>query len=297
MENKKIICSMGGGFTSSALMPKILLEQYSKDQIEFINCVLPNEHPDMWKLFDAVENKLDIKINYIAYHPKTKYQIVSKKDRNNKEKLYTPFHIFMIQGFIGNSRNDPCSSILKRETIFNYVSSKYSQNDCVVAVGIHFDEFERSVAIRENWEDKGYETLFPLIQLKPYTKDEQIKYLKEWYNVEIDLYNKNFEHNNCAGACVKAGQRQWAMLWFYYPETYKEWENLELDWNKQWSEIRGKEYSILKISRDRKTQYILLKDFREQILEPAYNSNGEGFLSKFLQNLPGNPACMWCAAI
>lgn len=290
---------MGGGFTSSALMPRILLEKYPKDQIEFINCVLPNEHASMWQLFDAVEKELGISINYIAYDPdsKLKYQTVEKQDRNNQEKLWTPFKIFLHQGFIGNSRNDPCSRLLKRETILNYVSSKYKNDECIIAVGIHADEFDRSVAIRENWESKGYETYFPVLKEKPYTKEEQINLLKTWYNIELDLYEKGFEHNNCAGACIKAGQRQWAMLWFYYPDVYREWENLELQWNQQWSEIRGKEYSILKISRNKKTEYILLRDFREQILEPAYNSNGDGFLAKFLQNLPGNPACMWCSAI
>ena len=296
-KDKTIICSLGGGFTSSALMPRTLLKIFPKSQIEFVNCVLPNEHADMWKLFDAVENKLNIKINHIAYDPKTKYQIVAKEDRNNRDKLYTPFDLFLKQGFIANSRNDPCSRLLKRETIFNYVSQKYSPDECVVAVGIHKDEFERSIAIRENWEEKGYKTYFPLLKSESISKKEQIRLLKKWYGVSIDLYEKGFEHNNCGGACVKAGQRQWGMLWFYYPDVFSEWEQLEQKWNIQWSEIRGKEYSILKIARNKKTQYISLKDFREQILEPAYMNGENGFMGKFLQGLPGNPACMWCSAI
>jgi hypothetical protein len=49
-----IICSMGGGFHSTGVLPRLLLEQYPHDEIRFISCVLPNEHPSMWELFDAV---------------------------------------------------------------------------------------------------------------------------------------------------------------------------------------------------------------------------------------------------
>lgn len=293
---KKIICSLGGGFTSSALMPRLLLDKYSKENIEFVNCALPNEHPDMWRLFDAVEQKLGIQVKYIAYHPESKFQIINKADRNNREKLFTPFDIFVQQGFIGNSRNDPCSRMLKREVVFNYVKQNYASDQCVIAVGIHYDEFERSVAISENWQDKGYEVIFPALDRSSPSKDEQNRLMREWYGVEIDLYQHGFEHNNCGGACVKAGQRQWAMLWVHYPEVYQEWEELEQKWNITWGEIRG-EHTILRLQRKGERQYISLKDFRETILEPARKMGGATQLDRFIFGLPGNPACMWCAAI
>jgi hypothetical protein len=297
MNNKTIIASLGGGFTSSALMPRILLEQYDKSQLKFVNCVLPNEHPDMWRLFDAIEEKLGIEVTYIAFHPENKWQLVNKEDRDNKKKLWTPFDVFFWRGFIGNSRNDPCSSFLKRETIYHYVSDKYSPIEAVIAVGIHDDEFDRTAAIRSNWEQKGWEVMFPALGSDTYTKEEENCLIEKWYGVTLDLYTKGFKHNNCAGACVKAGQRQWAQLWYYYPEVYAEWEQLERDWQERWAGIRGKNYYILKMMRNKKYEYVSLEDFRKTVVEPAANGDGEGFLSRMIEDLPGNPACMWCSAI
>ena len=288
---------MGGGFTSSAQMPRVLLERYGKENVRFINCVLPNEHTDTWKLFDAVEYTLGIRITYIAYHPETKWQYVNREDRTNRDKLFTPFDVFDKKGFIGNSRNDPCSSMLKREVVLNYVNEMYGSNNVTIAVGIHGDEFERKEAIQGNWENNGYETIFPIIEEPYIEREEQLRLMREWYGVSLELYEYGFDHNNCGGACVKAGQRQWALLWHYQPKVYDEWEKRELAWNENWAEIRGKEYTILRITRNKEKQYISLKDFREQILEPAYNGETDTFLSKFIQSLVPNPGCMWCSAI
>lgn len=296
-EKKTIIASMGGGFTSSALMPRVLLEQYDRDQIEFINCVLPNEHPDMWRLFDAVEEKLEIEITYIAYHPETKWQYVRKEDRGNKDKLYTPFDIFFEVAFMGNSRNDPCSRMLKRETILNYVAEIHDPEISTIAVGIHAEELERATAIRKNWENNGWKVSFPIIDNDYLTREKEIRLMKEWYGVSLDLYERGFEHNNCAGACVKAGQRQWAQLWYHYPEVYMEWEGLEKRWNDRFSEQYNRKYTILRMVRNKKRHYVSLKEFRETILEPAALGEKDGFLSRMIQELPGNPACMWCVAI
>ena len=139
--------------------------------------------------------------------------------------------------------------------------------------------------------------IFPIIEEPYIEKEEQIRLMQEWYGVSLELYEYGFEHNNCNGACVKAGQRQWAMLWYYKPDVYVEWENREIAWNERWSEERGKEYTILRIQRAGKKEYISLKRFREEILEPAHRGESETFLSKFIWSLVSNPGCMWCSAI
>jgi hypothetical protein len=187
---------MGGGFSSTAWMPRILLEKYPKDQIHFFTCVLPNEHPSMWELFDAVEEKLDIKVTYIAYDRTCKYTILPEKSlRSREDCLWTPFDIFEDVKFLGNSRNDPCSLNLKRNVAKHYIKDHYP--DATLAIGIHADELERLSSIYDNWMKNGYETLFPLIDLVPYTTERQIELLQEWYGVSLPLYEKSFSHNNC----------------------------------------------------------------------------------------------------
>ena len=289
-----ILCSMGGGFSSTAWLPRVLLETYPKEQIHFVTAVLPNEHPSMWKLYDAVTRRLDIKVTYIAYDKlaDNKYQIVTPENRDNTIRLWTPFDIFDDVKVLGNSRFDHCSRILKRETIFNYVKDNYPEKNVKLAVGIHKEEIDRMLAIYENWKAKGYEVLFPLIDLEKPSKEEQSRLLLEWYDSVLDLYELGFEHNNCHGACIKAGQRQWALLWYYYPNVYRTWEIREA----QWREKNG-EYSILKKRMDGKTVYLTLKEFRENYLEPALSNPQEGFLARYIESLPGLPGCYTCSAI
>lgn len=290
--SKTIICSMGGGFSSTAWLPRVLLEEYPKDQIHFVTAVLPNEHPTMWNLYDAVEKELDIAVTYIAYDKEAKWQYVEKEDRTNIDKLWTPFDIFDDVSFLGNSRRDPCSRILKRETMLNYIRDNFKIEDCVLAVGIHSDEIDRMASIYQNWKNNGYEVIFPLIEKESYTKEQQIGFLQEWYNVSLLLYELDFEHNNCAGACVKAGQRQWAMLWYYFPTTYQEWEERENVWR-----LKHGNYTILKKTISGQVVHLTLKEFRVLFLEPAMCAEKETFLTRFIKNLPGNPSCMWCSSI
>lgn len=287
-----IICSMGGGFSSTAWLPRVLLEQYPKDDIHFVTAVLPNEHPSMWQLYDAVEKALDIRVTYIAYDRENKWQYIDKKDRDNKEKLWTPFDIFDAQKFIGNSRNDPCSHFLKRQTLLDYVEQTFGSGDVTMAVGIHEDEIERIAAIQKNWKTKGYNIVFPLVGLPVYPKKDQQQLLQEWYGVQLDLYQLGFEHNNCHGACVKAGQRQWALLWYYYPEIYQEWEDRENDWR-----LKNGNYTILKKHIKKQVVYLTLKEFRVLFLEPALEQGSDSFLSRYINELSTNPPCYFCSAI
>jgi hypothetical protein len=284
---------MGGGFSSTALMPRVLLALYDVKDVHFVTCVLPNEHPSMWELFDSVEKELKISVTYIAYDPITKYTLVSKEDRTNKEKLYTPFDIFNDTKFIGNSRTDPCSRILKRETIKHYILNVFpDKKNHALAIGISENEIERLLNIRTNYTKLGYTTMFPLEGFD-LTTVNKIEKIKQWYNVDMPLYSLEFEHNNCGGACVKAGQRQWAKLWYYFPEVYSEWENNE----KEWRKVNGN-YSILKKRINKTTIYITLEQFRKDYLEPALNNGSpQMFINKYIQSLESGPICRWCEAI
>lgn len=293
----KIFCSVGGGYSSTALMPRVIEKDPNYNNVEYINCGLPNEHPDMWNLFDAVEKNLGIKIRHIAYAPeeKQKWKYVTRQSlRDGNKEAKTPFDIFMKESFLANSRLDTCSRVLKRETIKNYVTSNYKLDELSMLVGIHAQEIERTVSIRENWESLGVKVVFPLLEQAHLTSEEQAKQIKEWYGVSVDMYEKGFEHHNCHGACVKAGQRQWAMLWYYYPSIYEEWELNELTWQKK----TGNTNAIMRKTTNGKKAYITLKEFRESYIRPAFEANGDGgFLSRFIANLPGNPGCFYCEAI
>jgi hypothetical protein len=206
--------------------------------------------------------------------------------------LWTPFDIFDDVSYIGNTRIDPCSRILKRETFRNFLNT-IKLPDITIAVGIHAQEVERTISLYENYTSQGYNVIFPLLEWQKPEGVSDNELLQEWYGVTLHLYDLGFEHNNCAGACVKAGQRQWALVWYHFPQVYQEWE----DRQEQWIERTGKKHSFLRKTIDGKLHYITLKEFREQYLEPAACSKEDNFLVRFIRELPGSPPCAWCAAI
>ena len=294
VKDKRILVSLGGGFSSTALMPRVLLRQYPLDQLHFVNAVLPNEHPDTWRLMDAVEEKLGISVVYIAYHPESGWQYVSKSDRSNKDKLFTPFDLFDHVHYVGNKRVDKCSQFLKRMTILKYVKDTFPKDDKpLIAIGIGKEEFERASAIKRNWQDRGYDLLFPLEHLEELPVEDQQKLMMEWYGVSLELYDLGFIHNNCRGACIKAGLRQWAKLWHTFPQVYEEWELREQQWIVNHN---GRRYPFLYKNVNYERIFITLQEFR-LMLEQMMENKEVNYITKEIDKLPHNPACMWCSAI
>ncbi len=55
----------------------------------------------------------------------------------------TPWQVFHEKRFLGNSRVDPCSRVLKREPLRKYISSHYTPEDTVICLGIDWSEINR----------------------------------------------------------------------------------------------------------------------------------------------------------
>jgi hypothetical protein len=78
------------------------------------------------------------------------------------------------------------------------------------------------------------------------------------------LYELGFQHNNCGGVCVRAGQRQWAHLLRTFPDRYLEAERRE-------DELRA-ELGDVAILRDRsggRSRPLPLTEFRRRLQERA----------------------------
>lgn len=290
---KTIICSIGGGYSSTVKMPEILLQKHNADEVHFVNCVLPNEHKSTWQLIDSVSRKLGFEVTHIAFDPDAENKWRYVENRTDTNQLYAPFDIFDLVDFVGNTRIDPCSRMLKRETIKNYIDTVYSPNNCVIAVGIHSDEIERAIEIKRNWTNNGYDVVFPLEDVEKLDTQQEIDYMLNEYGVDMEMYRLGFEHNNCHGACVKAGQKQWAMVYLYFPHVFAEWESREQTWIEN---HEGKAYPFLRKTVNGEQGYMTLKQFRKYIEKSLKNKTGN-FITRFIDRLPSNPACMWCSAI
>lgn len=168
-----------------------------------------------------------------------------------------PWGVFHDERFLGNSRIDPCSKVLKRSLIRDWLEQNRSPKDSVIYLGIDWTESHRLDAAQKYWGDWVVEA--PMCDAPYLHKTEMLDALKE-EGIEVPrLYKMGFPHNNCGGFCVKSGESQFHLLLKTMPERYKEHEEKE----QKLREYLGKDVAIL---RDRKTKEpMTMRAFRERV--------------------------------
>lgn len=171
------------------------------------------------------------------------------------------WQVFFDKRYLGNSRVDPCSDILKRQMSIKWFQQNYTPENVIKYVGIDWTEEHRYKRIVERsypWTVKA-----PLCEPPFLTKND----IKLWLNSEgiihPRLYDLGFIHNNCGGFCVKAGQAHFKRLLDTMPERFQYHENKE----QELRQYLGKDVTILRKQVNGVKENITLKDFRLSILQ------------------------------
>lgn len=60
------VVSVGGGLASTWKLPEWVINKHGKAHTHLIMARLPNEDPDVWRLCDAVQERLGVEINFIG---------------------------------------------------------------------------------------------------------------------------------------------------------------------------------------------------------------------------------------
>ncbi len=170
------------------------------------------------------------------------------------------WQVFKDVGYMGNSRRDPCSRILKRELADAWIKERYKPDECVMHIGITWDEIHRYDRLKIRKLPYIYEA--PMCGPPYLTKEQIFGWAKEEGLKRPRLYDHGFMHNNCGAFCVRAGQAHYYLLHKTMPETYREYERKE----EQVYESIGKRHPFLRVTVDGELHYISLKEFREQYI-------------------------------
>lgn len=170
----------------------------------------------------------------------------------------TPWEVFRDTKFLGNSRVDPCSRILKREVCDRWIAEHFTPETVTIHVGIDWSEEHRFTNLRERKMPWRHEA--PLCEAPFLTKND----LHDWATREglkkQRLYVMGAAHANCGGGCVKMGMGGFARLLQAAPERYAEWEANEATMRVQLGDV-----SILTDRRDGERVPLTLKALRERI--------------------------------
>jgi len=272
---QRYVVSVGGGLSSTMALPIKAIAKYGRSNVDLIMCRLPNEDPDVWKLVDAVQNLTGVEVKMIGL---------------NK----TPWDIFFELGYInpvsGRGRADPCSKLLKREVLLEYMNQNYDSKSTALCVGITAHEYsDRWFDIHKNWTQKGWSVVAPLAEHKTITRESMMIDCERMFGFVPRLYRYGFDHNNCGGACIKAGQAQWAMLLYYLPDVYLWWEENEERFRRE----VNPNIAILKRQRKNVVLPLSLKEFRIE-LQAKWAIMLPGVQP--FEGLESTPVCAYCAA-
>lgn len=171
----------------------------------------------------------------------------------------TPWEVFFDVRFLGNSRIDPCSRILKREFLRKHIDENYDPEHTTIYLGIDWTEQHRIKNAKRHW--KPWRVEAPMCDAPLMQKPQMLDWLRSEGIVPPRLYAMGFAHNNCGGFCIKAGQGHFKLLLDALPERYAYHEEQERRIRKE----LGKDVTILRIMKNGKSRNVTLEEFRKMV--------------------------------
>ncbi|MCK1593341.1 hypothetical protein [Bradyrhizobium sp. 164] len=174
------------------------------------------------------------------------------------------WEVFFDERFLGNSRLDPCSKILKRRAADRWLVENCDPRDTVCYVGIDFTEAHRfddgrGGGLRPRRALEGWTYEAPLCSEPWLAKWDVIEWMRAERIAPPRLYALGFSHNNCFGFCIKAGHAHYRLLLQTLPDVYSYHEQKE----QEIREYLGKDVSILADRRHgNKKRPLTLRAFR-----------------------------------
>ena len=236
-ETKHIVLYSGG--LGSYFTTKRLLENgIKKENIILLFTDTKIEDADLYRFLEESTSKLGI--------PLTNYS----EGRDIWE-------VFRDVKYLGNSRLDPCSRVLKREMSRKFIK-QFKPEECIIYLGFDWTEMNRYEKAQKAWLPYRIES--PLCY-KPYIDKEDMKLMIAEDGIKLPrLYEMGFQHNNCGGGCIKAGIGHFAHLLDTLPDVFKTWEDNE----QAMRDYLKKDVSILRRTRDGVRSNFTLRQLREE---------------------------------
>lgn len=203
----KHVVMFSGGIGSWAAAKRVV-EWYGVADVTLLFTDTLMEDEDLYRFLDEAAANIGVPVTRIA-------------------EGRTPWQVFFDVRFLGNSRIDPCSKILKRQMAANWLEEHCDPVDTRIYVGIDWTESHRFTNLAARRAGEGWTYEAPITE-PPYLLKSDLMAQCRAAGIEPPrLYAMGFAHNNCGGFCVKAGQGHFALLLRELPDRYAYHERKE----------------------------------------------------------------------
>lgn len=234
----KHVVHFSGGVGSWATAKLVKADMRPRDTLVLLFADTLIEDEETYEFLEAAADNLGTPITYVA-------------------EGRTPWQVFKDEGFLGNTRVDLCSRILKRDLLRSWLEENCNPEDTVNYIGIDWTEIHRFERALPRWKPWRLEA--PLTETSM-SKDDLLRWADAEGLPRQRLYEMGMPHANCGGGCVKAGQGHFLKLLQEFPERYAEWEGNEEDVRQH----IGKDVAILRDRRGGTTTPLTLRRLRER---------------------------------
>jgi hypothetical protein len=229
------------GGVGSALAALTIAERVGPSRMTLLIADTQVEDDDTWRFANDLSSLIEVPLVVVA----------DGRD---------PWQLFKDVGFLGNNLFAPCTKYLKQIPCRNWMTENAPPETAVAYVGIEPTKKDRPRAqsIIRNWAPWRVE--FPLLEGADRNKEDLLEELRSHGLKPPRLYEMGFPHNNCGGACIRAGQRQWKHLLDVFPERFARAEQEEEAFRAR----HQKDVAILKRQRDKVTRPLPLAELRRE---------------------------------
>ncbi len=229
------------------------IETFGKDNVRLLFADTLIEDDDLCDFNRRAEDKLGIEITRVSVG-------------------LSPWALFRKEHLIANNGAPICSIRLKREPLNRWMEEHYEldynqhnflKKAAVVVLGFDWTEMHRISDFQA--EHPTWLVSAPMTDAPFWDKCKMLTEARKLGFKSPKLYELGFPHNNCGGACVRAGISHFVHLLKVLPLVYAKWEQDEQETIAYFITLGITPLSILRDRRGGKTQMLTLKMLRERV--------------------------------
>lgn len=224
----------------SAVAAWRVAQRYGTDDLTLLFADVNGEHHDNYRFLEEASEWIGVAPTIIANDGKTIWDI------------------FRQERYLGNTRIDPCSKLLKRVPMRRWLDQNCAPAATVAYIGFDWTEEHRRHNAGRYWAPWTMDC--PLMWEPMLDKADAMALLSDVGIEPPWLTRQGFPHANCGGGCVKAGIGQFKHLLKVAPETYAQWEREEAALRQSLGDV-----AILRDRRGGTTKPLSLRNLRLRV--------------------------------